>query len=144
MGDVNLDRLRTLAGHLRDAVRQLREVGRIPIQTFVADVRSVNSAKYLLIVAAEAALDIGNHLAARRGGRSPEDYADCMTILAEIGAIDASLRDRLARMARFRNVLVHLYSRVDDREVHRIIRENLGDFDEYLASIGRYLKAELT
>jgi uncharacterized protein YutE (UPF0331/DUF86 family) len=144
MGDVNLDRLRTLAGHLRDAVRQLREVGRVPIETFVADVRSVNSAKYLLIVAAEAALDICNHLAARRGGRSPEDYADCMTILAEIGAIDASLRDRLARMARFRNVLVHLYSRVDDREVHRIIRENLGDFDEYLASIGRYLKAELT
>jgi uncharacterized protein YutE (UPF0331/DUF86 family) len=144
MGDVNLDRVRTLAGHLRDAVRQLREVGRIPIETFVADVRSVNSVKYLLIVAAEAALDICNHLAARRGGRSPEDYADCMTILAEIGAIDASLRDRLARMARFRNVLVHLYSRVDDREVHRIIRENLGDFDEYLASIGRYLKAELT
>lgn len=47
-------------------------------------------------------------------------------------------------MARFRNLLVHLYSRVDDREVHRIIRDNLGDFDEYLASIGRYLKAELT
>jgi uncharacterized protein YutE (UPF0331/DUF86 family) len=34
----------------------------------------------LLIVAAEAALDICNHLAAKKGGRGPEDYADCMAI----------------------------------------------------------------
>jgi len=27
VSDVNLDRLRELAGHLRDAVRQLRELG---------------------------------------------------------------------------------------------------------------------
>ena len=69
----------------------------------LADSRAKNSAKYLLIVAAEAALDICNHLAARRGGRSPEDYADCMTVLAEIGVIDSDLKARLVRMARFRN-----------------------------------------
>ena len=76
MSEVNLDRLRDLAGHLRDAVRQLRELAGIPREIFLADSRAINSAKYLLIVAAEAALDICNHLAARRGARSPEDYAD--------------------------------------------------------------------
>ena len=39
-----------------------------PREAFLAEPRSVNSAKYLLIVATEAALDICNHLAARRGG----------------------------------------------------------------------------
>jgi uncharacterized protein YutE (UPF0331/DUF86 family) len=140
---VNLDRLRELAGHLRDSVRQLRELGEATREMFVADARSVNSAKYLLIVATEAALDICNHLAARRGGRSPEDYADCMAIMAEIGVIDEDLKIRLMRMARFRNLLVHVYARVDDGEVHRIIRENLGDLERYLASVGRYLKAEI-
>jgi uncharacterized protein YutE (UPF0331/DUF86 family) len=71
----------------------------MPREAFLADRRALNSAKYLLIVAAEAALDIYNHLAARRGGRSPEDYADCIAILAEIGAIDDVLRQRLVRMA---------------------------------------------
>jgi uncharacterized protein YutE (UPF0331/DUF86 family) len=142
--DVNLDRLRALAGHLRDAVRQLRETADVPVESFVADARTVNSAKYLLIVAAEAALDICNHLAARRGGRSPEDYADCMAILAEIGVIDTALRDRLAKMAKFRNLLVHIYWKVDDHEVYRVIHEDLGDFDEYLRSVGHYLKTELT
>ncbi len=91
MNEVNLDRLRELAGHLRDAVRQLRELGRTSREAFLADPRATNSAKYLLIVAAEAALDICNHLAARRGARSPEDYADCMMILAELGVMDFPL-----------------------------------------------------
>jgi uncharacterized protein YutE (UPF0331/DUF86 family) len=87
--------------------------------------------------------DIGNPLAARRGARSPEDYADCMAIMAEIGVIDDGLKARMMRMARFRNLLVHLYARVDDVQVHRFIRESLGDLERYLASVGRYRAAEL-
>ena len=143
MSEVNLDRVRELAGHLRDAVRQLRELGQPPRELFVADPRVTNSAKYLLIVAAGAALDICNHLAARRGARSPEDYADCMAIMAELGIIDDDLATRLMRMSRFRNLLVHLYARVNDGEVHRVIREDLGDLERYLTSVGRYLKAEI-
>jgi uncharacterized protein YutE (UPF0331/DUF86 family) len=142
--EVNLDRLRELAGHLRNSIRELQEIGQTPKEIFLKDSRLVNSAKYLLIVAAEAALDICNHLAARKGGRSPTDYADCIAILAEIGVIDEELKQRMVRMARFRNLLVHLYWRVDDAEVYRVIREELGDFDRYLASIGRYLAAELS
>jgi len=141
--DVNLDRLRALAGHLRDALRQIRVLGDVPTEQFLADSRTVNSAKYLLIVAAEAALDICNHLAARRGGRSPADYADCIAVLRELGAIDDGLRRRLVKMARFRNLLVHLYWKVDDVEVHRVIREDLGDLEEYLRSVGQYLKSDL-
>ena len=143
MSEVNLDRLRELAGDLRDAVRQLRELGEPSREAFVADPRTTNAAKYLFIVAAEAALDICNHLAARRSARSPQDYADCMAIMAEIGVVDHDLRIRMMRMARFRNLLVHLYARVDDGEVHRVIREDLGDLERYLASVGRYLKSEI-
>jgi uncharacterized protein YutE (UPF0331/DUF86 family) len=71
VSEVNLDPLRALAGHVRDAVRQLRELGQSPRDVFLADARSVNRAKYLLIVATEAALDISTHLAARRGARTP-------------------------------------------------------------------------
>jgi uncharacterized protein YutE (UPF0331/DUF86 family) len=87
---INLDRLRDLAGHVRDAVRQLREVARLPEAEFLSDRRAVDSAKYQLIVAAEAALDICNHLAARKGARSPHDYADCMAIMAELGSATCS------------------------------------------------------
>jgi uncharacterized protein YutE (UPF0331/DUF86 family) len=142
--EVNLERLRALAGQLLSALRELRDHGRLSRDEFLGDRRTVNSAKYLLIVATEAALDICNHLAARRGGRSPADYADCIAVLSEIGVIDADLRTRLVRMARFRNLLVHLYWKVDDAEVHRVILDDLGDLERYLVAVGQYLKAELT
>lgn len=143
MSEVNLDRLRERAGYLLGAVRELRELGRTPREVFLADSRTVNGAKYLLIVATEAALDICNHIAARRGGRSPRDYADCLAVLREIAAVDEVLAGRLARMARFRNLLVHLYWRVDDAEIYRVIQEDLGDLEDYLRSLGRFLKADL-
>jgi len=142
--EINLDRLRELAGYLRKAVRELRVIGQTPMEVWLLDARSINSAKYLFIVAAEAALDICNHLAARKGGRSPADYADCIVVLAEMGILDEALMQRLVRMVKFRNLLVHLYWKVDDSEIYRIIRENLGDFDRYLAAVGGYLKANLT
>jgi uncharacterized protein YutE (UPF0331/DUF86 family) len=66
-----------------------------------------------------------------------------MIVLAELGALPSDLAQRLARMARFRNLLVHLYVRMDDTGVHRIIREDLADLDEYLGAIGRYLGADI-
>ncbi|GIW55134.1 MAG: hypothetical protein KatS3mg082_1538 [Nitrospiraceae bacterium] len=68
MSKVNLDRLRDLAGHLRNACRQLQEIGEQDDKAFLSDAKAVNSAKYLLIVATEAALDLCNHLAAKKGG----------------------------------------------------------------------------
>ena len=66
-----------------------------------------------------------------------------MAILEEIGVMGQDLRVRLSKMARFRNLLVHLYWRVDDREVFRLASEQLQDFDLYLEAVGRYLKAAL-
>lgn len=143
MAEPNLDRLRTLAGALRGALSELSEFATMADDQFVQDRRAVNSAKYLLIVATEAALDICNHLVSRRGGRSPADYADCIGILGEMGAIDSELRGRLVKMARFRNLIVHLYWRVDDREVHRVIQEDLTDLDRYLSAVGVYLGSDL-
>lgn len=125
VSEVNCDRLRDLAGHLRNACRELRESASQGERSFLAESRTINSAKYLLIVATEAAMDICNHLSAKKGGRSPEDYADRMAILEEIGILDRDLRIRMSKMARFRNLLVHLYWKVDDQEVFRIVNGRL-------------------
>jgi uncharacterized protein YutE (UPF0331/DUF86 family) len=38
---------------------------------------------------------------------------------------------------------LHLYWKVEDREVFRIIKEHLGDFDEYLQAVGRFVDSDL-
>jgi uncharacterized protein YutE (UPF0331/DUF86 family) len=45
--------------------------------------------------------------------------------------IDSHLANCLKRMARFRNLIVHLYWRVDNRRVYQIIHDDLGDLDAF-------------
>lgn len=72
---------------------------------------------------------------ARLGGRAPKDYADCFAALAELGVVSADLAGRLQRMARFRDLLVHLYAEVDDRRVYEILRADVADLDELRSQV---------
>jgi len=72
-----------------------------------------------------------NHIVARRGGQAPQDYADCFGILAGLKVIAPDLAERLKRMARFRNLIVHLYWEVDDRRVYQVIQQDLDDLDAF-------------
>ena len=38
-------------------------------------------------------------------------------------------------MAKFRNLLVHVYWQVDYRRVHAVMRENLGDLRAFAAAV---------
>ncbi len=128
---VDAIRIRERLGLIADTERRLRELSALTEEAFLADFRNTESAKYLLIVATEAAIDVCNHVAARRGGRSPEGYADCFTVLAELGLITGELAGRLRQMARFRNFLVHLYWQVDNGRIYTILQDNLTDLSAF-------------
>jgi uncharacterized protein YutE (UPF0331/DUF86 family) len=124
---------------MADAQRRLRELGALPELEFLGDYRNTDGAKYLLIVATASAIDLCNHVVACRGGRAPQDYADCFAILAELRVIDLDVARRLQQMARFRNLLVHLYWRVDDRRVYQVIHDDLGDLDVFREQVLTWL-----
>jgi uncharacterized protein YutE (UPF0331/DUF86 family) len=133
--DVDRARVRELVGTMSDSVRRLRELGALPETEFLADFRNTESAKYLMLVATESAIDLCNHIAARQGGRAPQGYADCFAVLADIGVIDDGLAQRLGQIARFRNLLVHLYWRVDNQRVYELISSSLKDIDAYIGTV---------
>lgn len=135
----NLDRLRDLLGQMAEAQEKAAQLGALPEEEFLGDYRNSESAKYLLIVAVEAALDICQHIVAKGGGRTPQDYADCFAVLQEMGVLPPDLTERLQAMARFRNLLVHLYWKVDNRRVYRILRENLDDLRLFREAIARWV-----
>jgi uncharacterized protein YutE (UPF0331/DUF86 family) len=134
-------RIRDLFGAMADAERMLGELSVLEEAEFLSDFRNTESAKYLLLVATEAAIDVCNHIASRRGGRAPRNYADCFAVLAELGVIDPELSGRLRRMARFRNLLVHRYWDLDNAQVYRTMREDLGDLETYRIQVAGWLGA---
>jgi uncharacterized protein YutE (UPF0331/DUF86 family) len=133
---VDAARLRRLLDRLRDAeaeLRRLRDLGRAEVRE---DPDRVNSAKYLFVVAAEAAIDAGQHVIASEGLAAPATFAGVFEELGRGGWITDELAVSLAAMARFRNLLVHGYADVDDE---RVLDTLYGDRLEDLAAFRRTL-----
>ena len=107
---------------------------------FLTDPNLIDSAKYRLITAIEAAISICNHIIARKFKRVPESYSDCFTILHECSVITAELAERLGNMARFRNMLVHIYWEIDDEKIFDILTSDLVDFENYIKEIVHFLE----
>lgn len=103
----------------------------------MADPDAVAALKYRFVVAIEACIDAGHHIVASELLRAPRDYADVFLVLAESGYLPEDLAAPLGDMARFRNLLVHGYQRVDDRRVVEILHSRLEDFEALRRAIAR-------
>lgn len=128
-----------LISELRKSLERLRVLSQLDESAFVKDADKVGSAKYHFIVAIESCIDLCNHIIARNGYRSPEDYGDTFRVMAEAGGFAPAFAEELVAMAKFRNRLVHLYWEVDDRQVHKFLRNRLGDLKRFLGAIAVFL-----
>ena len=140
MRNVDPEKIGTLVSSIKDALSRLQDVRELSDTEFLGDRHKQDSAKYNFIVGIEAAIDVANHLISRKGFRAPEDYADTFRVLKEADILDNEFSLELEKMARFRNRLVHLYWKVDTREIWTILQTKLGDFERYLSKIGAYLE----
>jgi len=140
---INIERIKQFVGEVKEALHVLREYLPKSKEEILKNATILGSVKYHLIVAIQGCIDICNHLVAKKGGRAPEDYADCFNLMADLGILENDLSERLAQMARFRNLLIHLYWRVDNERVYKILSENLVDIDQFLGAVGRILKKAL-
>jgi uncharacterized protein YutE (UPF0331/DUF86 family) len=109
-------------------LERIRSGGR---ETFLASGDAQDIACYRLLTAIEAALALCYHVSARRLRRAPEDYSGCFAELETASLIPAALSSRLQQMARFRNLLVHVYWTIDYNRVFDALEHDLGDLREF-------------
>jgi uncharacterized protein YutE (UPF0331/DUF86 family) len=142
MVKVNRERIRFLLGEMGRAVAQVSTHLAAEDDRLLADLVGLGSVKYNLIVAIQAMIDVCNHIVTRRGGAAPQDYADCFVSLGRVAGWSDEDVGRFQSMARFRNLLVHLYWQVDDRRVVATCRAHLDDFHRYQELIAQLLAGE--
>lgn len=88
----------------------------------------------------QVAIDICNHIIAEERLGQPREYAEVFRVMGEAGIFPEDLVRRLEQMAKFRNLLVHLYGEVDDRQVYEILQTRLGDFEQFEFAIQDFLR----
>lgn len=130
-----------LEGKFYNLVRYLtalRQAVNCPQQEFVQDHIRTGAARYYLLVAIECCLDVGNHIIASDGLRSPKDYRDIFTVLQENNIVHGDFLATLHQMVGLRNILVHDYETIDDQRIYVIATTESGDFDRFVRSILDY------
>lgn len=132
---LNPDLVRARCTEIEESVQRLEALATRSLPEFLADRDAQDVACYRLLIAIEAALALCYHVSSRRLRTAPESYADCFAVLGGAGVVAPDLAERLQRMAKFRNLLVHMYWHVDHRQVHKTMREDLDDLRAFAATI---------
>jgi len=132
---LDADLIRSRCGQIEDSVTRLEQLAAVSREQFLRDRDSQDIACYRLLVAIESALALCYHVTTRRIRRAPEDYAACFAILAENGLVTQDLADRLQKMARFRNLLVHMYWKLDYGRVYEIMTSDMPDLRTFASAV---------
>ncbi len=138
--EIVANRLKLLADYV-DHLHDLRDRAS-SFEVYQADMILRRATERTLQIAVEACLDIGRRLINVEGFRYAQDDQDVFQILREEQVVPANLLPRLIEMARFRNLVVHDYAKIDDAKVYAILKRNLGDFDEHARAIADYIAAD--
>jgi uncharacterized protein YutE (UPF0331/DUF86 family) len=140
IGTINPNLVAAKISEIQQSLERLYSISSKGRDIFLTDPDLIDSAKYRLITAIEAAISICNHIIVRKFKRVPESYSDCFTILHECGVISLDLTEKLGNMARFRNMLVHIYWEIDDERIFDILTTDLIDLDSYIKEIMQFLE----
>lgn len=136
MADLNLARINARIADIHASLRTLYQYAGQPDEEFLGNPEAVGAAKYAFIVMIEAAVSIATHVCARLLGKAPASQRESFELLGDSGVLTDTLASELAKMAGFRNILVHGYAEVDNVSVLQIMREHLRDVEGFVAAIG--------
>jgi len=93
-------------------------------------------------LACECCIDIATHIISRQGLREPKDNKDLFVILFEENIISENVCSSMIKMAKFRNIVVHDYARIEPEIVLGILRKDIGDFKKFAREIIGYLDTQ--
>jgi uncharacterized protein YutE (UPF0331/DUF86 family) len=134
---MNLDLIRDRFADIEQSLDRLEQIRALPRERFLANQDTLDVTCYRLLVAIEAALQICFHVSAHRLKQVPSEYAECFGILGREGVLSDELSRSLQQMARFRNMLVHVYWRIDYDRVYMVLQDHLDDLRAFVQAIER-------
>lgn len=124
-----------LDGYLKELEPLLREEPRLIIENNLK-LRTVERLFQLIV---DTAVDINTHIIAESGFSLPDDYQNTFIVLAENKVVAMDFALKVAPSVGLRNLVVHKYGRVNVKKMVNDIKNEIGQYREYLGYIDRFL-----
>jgi uncharacterized protein YutE (UPF0331/DUF86 family) len=131
--------LAALARDVADLDRYARE---ITYDSFVRDRDTQNMVLFAVYRVAQDLIDLANFVVAERGLGVPRTYREALQLLAQSDLLDASLASQAEGWVGLRNVIAHIYRKLDLDLVFRAVTEERGPLHEVLRRMGELIRAQ--
>jgi uncharacterized protein YutE (UPF0331/DUF86 family) len=136
---LNSELIKKCCQEISDSLVRLEKIKNLSREEFLKNRDIQDIASYRLLVAIEAALNLCYHVSAKKLKKAPDEYAECFGILGEAEIIPEELAEELKKMARFRNMLVHMYWKIDYDIIFDILRDKLDQLKQFSAAVAALL-----
>lgn len=120
-------------------LKHLSELQRHKKEEVLSDWRIYDLVDRKLHLAIESFLVLREMIISEFGFQKPDTYADIPRILFENKVIDLKLKEKLTELARFRNVLVHGYTRLDHEKVYEHLQEDPEIIKEFIRAVKNFI-----
>ncbi len=125
---------------LEEVIEKLEDLKKTPFEKFLGDDKAQGATMYNLIIGIEAITDVGNYFLAEKFNKAAETYEDIIKELRETRIISEELFKRSEGMARFRNILVHLYEEIEPEKVYQNLQKAPETFREFAKAYQEFLE----
>ena len=108
---------------LQEMVKVLEEIRTSSKGEFLKDHKLYGAGMFNLMIGITIILDIGQHLLTRYAQRTAKEYKEVIAMLGEEQIITAEFAVANIEMAKFRNLMVHDYDKIDETMVYDYIQK---------------------
>ncbi len=126
---------------MREALEDLDAVGEVNADRLETDRLALRVVERCLSHLVDLATDINAHVAAARLQSAPRDLTESFDLAAHAGLISAELARELRGSAGLRNVIIHVYGRLDTRRLAEVVPDAVRGYRRYVRQAAQFLTA---
>lgn len=125
--------------HLKEYLKILKLLQSFSLKEIENDPFKKGALLHYLQLSAEICIDVGQMIIAVENFEIPQDSASIFIILGKQNILSKPFALRFSASARFRNLLVHEYVKIDMKKVYTYLTNQYSDFLTFAKAVAKYL-----
>ena len=127
---------------LDEALLAWQRYREIPYEKFAQDKDTQYMVCHAMLLAIQASIDLATGIAVMKTPRRPDTYRETFLVLGKFSVIPEDLASGMAKLAGFRNILVHEYTGLDIRRIHRVLLDDLQTIDTFRNRVKAFIREQ--
>lgn len=137
--EIDKEKIKQRFSEINEAINGAKDLVILSDKEFWLRKENIAAVKYYLLQAIEAVGGICVHIAAKKFNKGVSAFGECFEVMEKEGVLEKSLADKLRKMAKFRNKLIHRYWEIENKNILEYARKDFADFEDFIRAVDKLI-----